>query len=362
MTEHAIDRPRAPGFGARLAAARYAAAQGARVAWYAAHYALSRRMSGPITQPGEIPYAPESPKPDAAKVRRAFMKLFADDRAAITQGLYPAPRDLDPRKLGRALAQSRRYFAGLSDVDARRARRDGTEARRDAPPGRYPSYYLQNFHYQTGGWLSRESAEVYDTQVEVLFTGAADAMRRAALAAIAREIRGRDQRGVTLLDLACGSGRFLEQTLDAFPRLRATGLDLSPAYLETAATRLKAWPQAELVEANAEAAPFDAGVFDVVASIYLFHELPPRVRPIVAGEAARLVKPGGLVVLADSLQFGDDANLDQMLEWFPKLFHEPYYAHYARDDLDAHFIEAGLALEETRIAFLTKVKTFRKPL
>ena len=59
-------------------------------------------------------------------------------------------------------------------------------------------------------------------------------MRRAALAEISRELRGRDQRGVTLLDVACGNGRFLEQVMGVWPRLKAAGLDLSPNYAEAA--------------------------------------------------------------------------------------------------------------------------------
>ncbi len=35
----------------------------------------------------------------------------------------------------------------------------------------YPSYYLQNFHHQTDGYLSDFSANVYDLQVELLFGG-----------------------------------------------------------------------------------------------------------------------------------------------------------------------------------------------
>ena len=42
----------------------------------------------------------------------------------------------------------------------------------------YPDYYLQNFHHQTDGYLSDYSAGLYDIQVEILFNGTADAMRR----------------------------------------------------------------------------------------------------------------------------------------------------------------------------------------
>jgi hypothetical protein len=37
--------------------------------------------------------------------------------------------------------------------------------------GKRPRYYLQNFHFQSGGWMTDDSAERYDTQVEVLFNG-----------------------------------------------------------------------------------------------------------------------------------------------------------------------------------------------
>ena len=42
----------------------------------------------------------------------------------------------------------------------------------------YPQYYLRNFQHQTDGYLSDFSASIYDLQVEILFNGSADAMRR----------------------------------------------------------------------------------------------------------------------------------------------------------------------------------------
>jgi hypothetical protein len=41
------------------------------------------------------------------------------------------------------------------------------EVRKNFKPsdGKYPDYYLQNFHYQSDGWLSARSAEIYDYQV-----------------------------------------------------------------------------------------------------------------------------------------------------------------------------------------------------
>ncbi len=344
-----------------LSRARYAAAQGARVAWYMGQYFLARRISGPFNRPGDPKFQPQSQEGDPARIRAAFLDLFAKDHANIEAGLYPAPNDVRVENALSALGNSARFFRDLPSVDARRLQRDGVEVREAAKAeGRYPTYYLQNFHYQTGGWLSEESAKLYDTQVEILFGGAADAMRRIALGSLARALKGRDQRRVKLVDLACGNGRFLRQLMAAYPRMPAIGLDLSPEYCAEARARLAAWPQVEIVNGAVEQAPFEDASLDAATCIYLFHELPPRVRREAAREIARLLKPGGVLVFADSVQTGDTPDLDRMLEYFPVGFHEPFYGSYLREDLVALMAEVGLLHEETELAFLTKVMRFRR--
>ena len=341
----------------------YRLAQSMRVAWFGAHYAATRRMHGARDTEDAKPASPSAraSASDPKQVRAALKALFDADLANIQAGLYPKPRDVDPRRLLRTIGASRRYFEDVPKVVRRReTKAGGVEVRERREAGAYPAYYRQNFHFQTDGWFSERSARLYDTQVEVLFTGTADAMRRAALAYVGRELKGRDQRGVRLVDAACGTGRFLEQALDAYPRLDVTGFDLSPAYAAEAERRLLPWPNAQIVEGNVESPPLDAGAYDIVTSIYLFHELPPRVRPIAAQALAKLVKPGGVLVFADSLQTGDDPNMDSLLENFPRTFHEPYYSSYCAEDLDALFAGAGLEREGETLAFLTKVQAWRK--
>ncbi len=346
---------------ARLGRLAYAAQQTARVTWYMSHYLLARRLSGPFDRPGEPAFKPKAGPGKSERVRAAFLDVFAKDRANIEAGLYPEPKDFGPLALPQLIASSRRFFEDLPKVDERRMARRGVEVRDLARDGKFPTYYLQNFHYQTGGWLTEDSARLYDMQVEVLFGGAADAMRRATgLAQLARWMRGRDQRRVRLLDMACGNGRFLAQILETWPRLKAFGLDLSPAYVAEARRRLADWPQAELVQGQAEAAPFEDHSFDAITCVYLFHELPPRVRGDVAREMARLLKPGGALILMDSLQSGDNDDLEQMLEYFPIGFHEPYYGSYVSEDLAGLFEEAGFRLEESERAFLTKSLRFTR--
>ena len=342
--------------------ARYAAAQGARSAWYGAQYIAARRRSAGFNRPGEPAFRASRARPDIGEMRTAWLKLFRDDRANIEAGLYPAPCDVRVRDMPRALRSARDFLSDVAEVDRRRMARDGTELRRQPPANleRYPPYYRQNFHYQSDGWLSDESAQLYDHQVEALFTGAGDAMRRAALAQIGLELKSRDQRHVRLLDIGCGTGRFLRQTLEAFPRLQATGLDLSPNYGAHARRLLKPWRQVEILEGAGEAIPLADESQHIAVSIYLFHELPRKVREAVIAEAARILVPGGLFIVADSLQFGDNPGLDGFLEYFPEGFHEPYYRAYLDWDFAPAMAGAGLAPESETLAFLTKVRTWRK--
>ena len=340
--------------------ARYTAAQGLRSAWYGAHYAAARRRSAGFNRPGEPAFKPENDVSLAA-LRKAYFDLWRSDRANVEAGLYAPPKDVRLRDLPRALKSSRAFLADVSEVDRRRLARSGVEVRSSegADPERFPTYYRQNFHYQSDGWLSDESAEIYDTQVEALFTGAADAMRRAALAEISREVKGRDQRRVKLLDLACGTGRFLTQLMETYPRLQASGLDLSPNYAAHARSLVRAWPHVEVIEGQAEAMPIEDASLDIVVCIFLFHELPPRVRPIVMKEISRVLKPGGLFVMADSAQFGDTPELDGILEYFPEGFHEPYYKGYLSYDFGPVMDAAGFVPERKSMAFLTKITTWR---
>lgn len=342
--------------------AKYAAAQGLRSAWYGAHYVAARRTSGGFTRPGEAPFQPQSGPLNTTQLRKAFFDLFRQDRANVEAGLYLAPNDVRLRDLARALQSSRAFFKDVPKVDRRRTHRQGTEVRQtqDDHIGRFPIYYRQNFHYQSDGWLSDESARIYDTQVETLFTGAADAMRRAALAELAKAIQGKDQRTVEYLDLACGTGRFLGQVLRSYPKLRANGLELSPNYADAARKAAARWPQVDIIEANAEHIPYEDESLDLLSAVFLFHELPPRIRPVIFSEIARVLKSGGAFVFADSLQFGDVEGLDSLLEYFPEGFHEPYYKEYLKADLAGQIKSAGFELVHTQIAFLTKVQAWRK--
>lgn len=339
---------------------RYTARQGARVAWYMGHYLASRRYHAGGRRHAPPPAKPRRPGPGRDRMLADMAALFERDLANAEAGHYPLPRDHDGGLAG-ILAASRRYFADLPSTMERKAEGRGDEVCAPDVRGKLPDYFLQNFHFQTGGYLTEESARLYDTQVEVLFSGSANAMRRQCLVPLSRFLRGRDQRSVRLLDVACGTGRFLRFVKQAWPRIGASGLDLSQAYVAEARHHLRPYCDVGLHAGNAEAMPFADASFDVVTSIYLFHEIPPEVRRTVAAEFARILKPGGRLIFMDSLQHGDVEPYDALLDSFPVSFHEPYYPTYTREDLPGLFGAAGLTPVSAEPVFLSKLVVLDKP-
>jgi ubiquinone/menaquinone biosynthesis C-methylase UbiE len=328
-----------------------------RFGWY---YGVSWVAGRQAARLGPQPRVrPDRPVPSLQEVLADLAQLFMRDAAGVRDGLYP-PMEGTPGSVAGHLA---RVWEMLNDLPAnveRRAARETRTARLSPEAADLPEYFTQDFHFQTGGYLTDQSARLYDVQVETLFYGVANVMRRSALRPIAEFLRGRDQRAMTLLDVACGTGRSLRQIRLAFPALRLIGLDLSRPYLDEAESHMGELRPVELIRANAEEIPLEDASCDIVASTFLYHELPPAVRPRVTAEIARVLKPGGLFVFIDSVQLGDKPGWDGLLEVFPARFHEPYYRHYTIDDFDTMFAEAGLKRQASSVAFLSKLMVRRK--
>jgi ubiquinone/menaquinone biosynthesis C-methylase UbiE len=332
-------------------------AQMARIGWFFGQKLLAARLAKPTPVPEKLR---GRKTPDRQQLLRDLWQLIEQDWRNIANGVYAPPEDWRGNPLA-GLRRAADFFADLREVEARR-HGDPAERLLDEPePDRYPRYYLRKFHFQTDGYLSEASAERYDHQVEVLFGGGAAAMRRQALvplrAALLEQNGGAN--AARLLDLGCGTGEFLREVKRNYPRLSATGLDLSAPYLKVAERRLADWSRVDLVEAPAEAIPAPDASFDIVTALYLFHELPGRVRRAVAGEIRRVLRPGGTLILVDSLQTGDMPDYDALLDYFPYAFHEPYYASYLAEDLD-RLVGPGFTREERSLAYFSKVITYRR--
>ncbi|HHP7244725.1 MAG TPA: class I SAM-dependent methyltransferase [Elainellaceae cyanobacterium] len=231
----------------------------------------------------------------------------------------------------------------------------------------YPRYYLQNFHHQTDGYLSDMSANLYDLQVEILFNGSADAMRRRVLSPLKTALNDSgmlDAPQTRILDVACGTGRTLKFLQSAIPNASLYGVDLSSAYLRKANELLSqqtgALPQ--LLQANAEELPYRDGYFHAITCVFLFHELPAPVRQRIIDQCFRGLQPGGVFVICDSIQRAESPEFEPLMENFPAMFHEPFYRNYTEDNLSDRLRHAGFETIDTQIHFMSKYWVARKPM
>jgi ubiquinone/menaquinone biosynthesis C-methylase UbiE len=300
-------------------------------------------------------------QPSRAEVQRVqdrYWKLLARDLENAELGLYPESLLFDFPMIAYA-----KTFPKLALEFGRAMRRmraaDYQDLPKDIDLTRYPHYFRRNFHWQSDGYLSKRSAELYDAGVEFVFLGSADVMRRQIIPPISRHLATHDGRA-RILDVATGTGRALFQLAKSHPAQKYYALDLSQYYLEVAQRTADEKLDISFVVENAEEMPFKDESFDVVTSVYLFHELPKNARRRVYREMLRVLRPGGLLVIEDSAQFSESSEIRQLLERFPADLHEPFYQDYLRDDMECALAEVGFQIDSVEPTFVSKVVVARR--
>jgi SAM-dependent methyltransferase len=111
-----------------------------------------------------------------------------------------------------------------------------------------------------------------------------------------------------------GHWTILDFVKQSWPRLKVIGLDMSDAYVRHAKRYLRRWSRTSFIVGKADAIPLPDGSQDAVTSIFLFHELPPRLRRSAFRECARVLKPGGRLMVQDSLQRNDRPDYECLLQ------------------------------------------------
>jgi ubiquinone/menaquinone biosynthesis C-methylase UbiE len=290
------------------------------------------------------------------KVHASMHELLRRDVARIESGEYPASvlwpespfehlKRLPSIAFDALKAQLRRK-QGRTTVFSNRARELLEEL---------PRYYQRNFHFQTDGYLSERSAELYDHQVELLFGGTGDAMRRLVLPPLRQRLGPGDGSGLKILEVGAGAGsatRFVRLT---FPRAHLVATDLSGPYLKVAQRKLKGFDRVDFLQTPGENLPFQDGQFDAVYSVFLFHELPLEARKAILREARRVLKKDGVLAIVDSVQSGDQPEFEALLKNFARDYHEPFYRDYLEHPLRDLIREAGFTELREEVGFLSRV-------
>jgi len=145
-----------------------------------------------------------------------------------------------------------------------------------------------------------------------------------------------------VLDLACTLGRMSTALRDALPEATIVAADVSEPVIRLA--RVKAEQRGLDVafhQANCEELPFEDASFDVVASHWLFHELPKAAIDRTLDETARLLKPGGWTVIFDMYHVPGGTIGQWLHAGYGIRNNEPFGEGYVNYDLRNAFARRG---------------------
>ena len=162
--------------------------------------------------------------------------------------------------------------------------------------------------------------------------------------------RGVPQKGYRdILDLGCGIGKSTFPYCDLYPDANVTGIDYAASMLkyghQLAQEREKS---VSFHQALAEDTGFEDESFDLITAIWLFHELPAKVRDQVVTEAYRLLRPGGVFAIMESPPF---KNLEQdysklssfLLDSTGRRMSDPYIPGFFKEDRVEMFKRGGFS-------------------
>src|SRR5215468_6503565 len=109
-------------------------------------------------------------------------------------------------------------------------------------------------------------------------------------------------------DLGCGTGE-TSATLAPFVN-HIIAVDASAAMLQAARKRLQSFDNVDLRRGDLEALPIDDGRLDAATMMLVLHYVPEPERAL--SEVARVLKPGGRLILVDMLPHDRDSYRQQM--------------------------------------------------
>ncbi len=214
----------------------------------------------------------------------------------------------------------------------------------------YPEYFNRKYHFQTDGYTSEHSASLYDHQVDLLFAGMAGPMRRTIL----EELRGFSPKNI--VELGCGTGSGTEIVAKHLKDSRIIATDLSHEYISFAQKKHKL----ENVEFKQMNGLKLSGEFDFIYHVFLLHELPSKERRELLKKQVNSLTLTGKGVILESLQKGDIPFLDEVLDDFPKYYHEPFYKHYIENPVELELEKLGAKNIQVTKRLFSKVISFSK--
>ena len=260
-------------------------------------------------------------------------------------------------------SQQFKYYGRWGIVSGMEAQRDALAAALDAaaarhperlaldPSLRVPDYVRDVDTHQHGGGLWSDACDAF--AYETSSTGYTFSLfdSRSPMEAYADAARGIAPQAATILDLGCTIGGSTRALARAFPQARVTGVDVCAPPLMLA--HLRSLEQGLAVswrQENAEQLSGAAGSIDLVASHWLYHEMPPAAVRNSLREARRVLRKGGGLMAYDMYLVPGGAIGRWLQAGYAARNNEPFAHTYAAMDMKAELEAAGFGQVHMRIA------------
>lgn len=163
----------------------------------------------------------------------------------------------------------------------------------------YPDYYLKPFHSVPGGWLSRIAA-VFDRQfMQAIYKETHAGSCMGIRADLSKLISTSSRR---VVDLGCGIGDSAACHARALPDAEVLAIDASPFMITAGRLHHAGLPNLRFLHRLAEDTGLPDGSVDCVTITLVFHECSEAGKTAIAQEVKRILKPGGVLVFADTPQ------------------------------------------------------------
>lgn len=212
-----------------------------------------------------------------------------------------------------------------------------------APP--IPEYLRAHYWW---AYVHPKAVRFFERQwlVNLILWGNYNRLRDAALQALGRPIQGKS------LQVACAYGDITPMMVDRLaPDASLDIVDVLPVQLGNLSAKLAPDHRVHLYCMNSGALKFADTSFDRVLLFFLLHEQPADVRSKTLIEAARVLKPGGTMVIVD---YSRPARLNPFrVFWKPVLqVLEPFATDLFTKGI-AHWLpkDCGLEIESTQDFF-----------
>jgi len=215
-----------------------------------------------------------------------------------------------------------------------------------------PDYVTEvDTHQHAGGlWSDACDAFAYETSSGAYSFSLLDPKSPHAIYAEAAQALVPDARRIA--DLGCTSGGSTRTLARAFPHAEVTGCDVCAPPLMLA--HLRALEEGLIVhwrQASAERLPWDTASVDLVASHWLYHEMPPRAVRAALREARRVLRPGG-GLLAYDMYIVPGGGIGRWLHaGYAARNNEPFAHTYAGMDMRTELASAGFHDIDIRLAY-----------